>query len=223
MDEITKKMCAALLKDRSHWTVDGITRLLASGLDVNGKIGNCPPLFIACEANQPGVVKLLLAADGIDVNSTGIGNGHNPSPPLYFACQKKQVEIVKLLLAHDGIDVNVKGKHGYHAGTPLHLACKIGHVELVKLLLEVPGIDILAVGKYYNHDYRRWDDEGNCLDVASTPEIKALVAEIRDWDAVLVYFFSLHVGDLAKLVGSGFLLLFIYITSKQMTSSSTMQ
>ena len=92
------------------------------------------PLFTASYQGHVEVVKLLLAAPGIDVNQAN----NNGFTPLYNASQEGHVEVVKLLLAV-GADVNKASKGGW---TPLYMASRNGHAEIVKLLLAAPGIDV---------------------------------------------------------------------------------
>lgn len=75
-------------------------------------------LNMACKANQPEFVKLLLALPGIDVN--GEVDGHCA---IHRACYENSVECLKLLLAMPGIDVNKRiGGNYFHKRTPLQCA-----------------------------------------------------------------------------------------------------
>ncbi|MBR2145314.1 MAG: ankyrin repeat domain-containing protein, partial [Akkermansia sp.] len=73
------------------------------------------PLYQAAWDGHAEVVKLLLAAPGIDVNKA---NKYG-STPLYWAARFGHAEVVKLLLAVPGIDVNKAGSDGC---TPLKTA-----------------------------------------------------------------------------------------------------
>ena len=142
--------------------------LLAGGVNV-GQISEYGVLLGAAKNGHSEVVKLLLAAPGIDVNLGGLlaeaaKNGHaevvklllaapgidvNKGEPLTKAAENGHAEVVKLLLAAPGIDVNKECEDWYnseddcedgHGSTPLERAAENGHTEVVKLLLAVPGI-----------------------------------------------------------------------------------
>lgn len=82
------------------------------------------PLSSASMMGYTEVVKLLLAAPGIDINK-------GDEPPLLEASSQGHTEIVRLLLATPGINVNKEGRTG---DTPLKRAKEKGHTEIVKLL-----------------------------------------------------------------------------------------
>ena len=86
--------------------------------------------------NQQELVKLLLAAPGIDVNIAK-KKGHTP---LSLAASMGMADIVKLLLAAPGIDVNKQERTDNR--TPLAIAAEKGYTEIVKLLLAAPEIDV---------------------------------------------------------------------------------
>ncbi len=92
-------------------------------------------LNMACEANQPEFVKLLLALPGIDVN--GDVDGYCA---IHRACDGNSVECLKLLLAMPGIDVNKRiGGNYFHKRTPLQCAESGAggpHHECIRLLRE---------------------------------------------------------------------------------------
>ncbi|KAF6763519.1 ankyrin repeat-containing domain protein [Ephemerocybe angulata] len=81
------------------------------------------------------VVKLLLAAPGIEVNASDTRG----RTPLRFAAENSHEAVVKLLLAAPRIDVNAPDTDGR---TPLCFAAQRGHEAIVKLLLTAPGIDV---------------------------------------------------------------------------------
>jgi ankyrin repeat protein len=104
------------------------------------------PLHEAAFQGYTEIVKLLLAAPGINVNSV---DGTFGEPPLYGAAYRGHTEIVKLLLAAPGIDVNAaEGKEGH---TPLYETVSRGHIEIVKLLLAAPGINVNPVESKEGH------------------------------------------------------------------------
>ena len=115
------------------------------------------------------VVKLLLGAEGINVNqATNDGvtalyiaseNGHlelmkllldaeginvnearnDGATALYMASQNGHSNAVKLLLVAEGVNYN---QHTKRNQTPLNIASYNGHVEIVRLLLQQPNIDL---------------------------------------------------------------------------------
>jgi ankyrin repeat protein len=91
------------------------------------------------------VVKLLLGADGLNVN-TAAGNGQTA---LMLAVAGEDLEVVKLLLAA-GANVNAKEKDGY---TALMAAVSVLEgreypiADFVRALLAAPGIDVNALNK----------------------------------------------------------------------------
>lgn len=99
---------------------DIVKMMLAAGANA----GYGSPLEDAVKKNHTEIVKLLLAAPGIDVNA---GN------PLSVAVRNQNAEIVKLLLAAPGIKVN---------NILLNTAIEKGNIEIVKSLLAYPGINV---------------------------------------------------------------------------------
>ena len=61
-----------------------------------------------------GIVELLLAKEGIDVNA----QDEDGETALMIASQWDKSEVVKLLLAKDGIDVNAQDTYGFTAHGP---------------------------------------------------------------------------------------------------------
>ncbi|KAF2183469.1 ankyrin, partial [Zopfia rhizophila CBS 207.26] len=82
------------------------------------------------------VVKLLLAKDGVDVNS----KDNKGWTPLSYAAGEGHEMVVKLLLVKDEIGVN--SKDAYYKRTPLSYAAEKGHEAVVKLLLAKDGVDL---------------------------------------------------------------------------------
>lgn len=119
---------------RAHGSSDGYLRvmelLLARGAAADGALRI--PLLAAAQADDPRVVKLLLA-HGAEVNARN-GDGWTP---LMKACWLGCTENVKLLLAAGAAtDVAISGgplKPGY---TALHFAANGGETEVLQLLLE---------------------------------------------------------------------------------------
>jgi len=92
-------------------------------------------LFLAVDAGQTEVVRLLLAKDDLNVN----GNRNYMDPPLKIACRRNHIEICRLLIAHPRIDPNINYRDSY---TPLHVACDNGHVEVIQILLSHKDINV---------------------------------------------------------------------------------
>ena len=126
------------------------------------------PLCQAARFGLTEVVKLLLAAPGIDINMAD----KDGETPLYCAAERGHAECVKLLLAAPDIDTSdwpsitiavlkndgntlkqliQSGNNVNKAdkdGRPLlYWAARYGHAECVKLLLAAPGIDVNKADK----------------------------------------------------------------------------
>jgi ankyrin repeat protein len=91
------------------------------------------------------VVKLLIAKDGIDLDSKATGNLGSGQTPLSYAAGNGHEAVVKLLLMEKGVAPDSKDKYGM---TPLSWAAENGHEAVVQLLLakycvEVRPKDIL--------------------------------------------------------------------------------
>jgi uncharacterized protein len=92
-------------------------------------------LSLAVKASRPAIIKVLLAADGIDANLADCDG----DSPLILAVKACRPEIIKALLAVPGIDVNCTDMFD---NTALILAAKGGHAEAVVALLAAPGIKV---------------------------------------------------------------------------------
>jgi ankyrin repeat protein len=99
------------------------------------------PLSWAAEKGHEAVVKLLLAADNVDVNL----KDEYERMPLSWAAEKGHEAVVKLLLAADNVDANLKDEY---ERTPLALAVMYGHEAVIKLLLEADGVDLNCKDKH---------------------------------------------------------------------------
>ena len=93
-------------------------------------------LMIASYFGLEGVVKQLLAKDGVDVNSKDSYYGQTP---LSWAAENGREAVVKQLLAKDGVDVDSKSNSGR---TPLSWAALNGREAVVKQLLAKDGVDV---------------------------------------------------------------------------------
>lgn len=107
----------------------------AFNFDINADILGQSFLNITCELANLDVIKMLLAADGIDVNKLDSSG----ATPLHSAISKGNLEVVRELLGNTKIDVNKPNSSGK---TPLHIACSHKEVGVVKELLSVEGIRI---------------------------------------------------------------------------------
>ena len=120
------------------------------------------------------VVRALLAADGIDANSTCTDDG---STALIYAPQEGYAEVVRTLLAVDGIDANhTRIDDGC---TALILASQEGHAEIIRALLAVDGIDA---------NLATTDDDSTALIVAAqdgTTEVARALLAVDGIDANL--------------------------------------
>ena len=93
------------------------------------------PLYAASQYNHIEIVKLLLGAEGIEINQPT----NNGATPLFVASQNGFDKIVKVLLGAEGIKIN---KSNIQGATPLLFASQYNHIEIVKLLLGAEGIEI---------------------------------------------------------------------------------
>ncbi|GAQ44901.1 hypothetical protein AtubIFM55763_005606 [Aspergillus tubingensis] len=92
------------------------------------------PLLWAAERGHAAVVRLLLAADEVDIDSrNSVGRS-----PLSLAAQNGHHAVVKLLI-QENIDIDLKDMAG---STPLALAAENGHEGIVRLLLATGKADI---------------------------------------------------------------------------------
>ena len=90
------------------------------------------PLLIACDDNRIRIVRLLVEAEGIDINRQ---NKYGRTP-LSIACVQENLEIVRYLLQQPNIDVNIKD---YWDNSCLDLAIEHEYLEIAALL--EPSID----------------------------------------------------------------------------------
>ena len=93
-------------------------RALHLGGDINTGPQKMTPLFIACREGHIDIVRLLLEADGCNMNKATTDGG---ATPFYIACHKGHVDIVRLLLVAGGCDTNKARDDGR---TPFYIACQ---------------------------------------------------------------------------------------------------
>ncbi|KAI2994347.1 hypothetical protein CBS147346_10545 [Aspergillus niger] len=110
----------SLMKEECTMLIDRLTA-------VQNRTYLWTPLSWAAERGHVAVVKLLLAAEEVDIDSrNSIGRS-----PLSLAAQNGHDEVVKLLIRED-VDIDSKDVPG---STPLALAAENGHERIVRLLL----------------------------------------------------------------------------------------
>ncbi|KAI9772445.1 MAG: hypothetical protein M1840_000648 [Geoglossum simile] len=108
--------------------------------DLRDSYGQTPLSWAAQEGHEM-VVKLLLAKDGVDINSKDSMMGLTA---LSLAAERGHEAVVKLLLGKDGVDINSKdSKRGL---TALLLAAERGHEAVVELLLAKGGVNVDSKG-----------------------------------------------------------------------------
>ena len=87
-------------------------------------------LYIACQRGHAGVVKLLLAQEGIKVNKAKEGG----VTPFHTACSRGKTEVVKVLLGQPNLKVDLARTDTLV--TPLYVVCsKEGLEDVLRLLL----------------------------------------------------------------------------------------
>ena len=120
--------------------VGAVRRLIAEGVNVNAqsRIG-FTPLHIAAQEGHTEIVRLLIGAEGIEVNTPSESEYGNGWTPLHRAAFWGHKEVVELLLGAEGINVNAQEEGGW---TPLYSAAQEEHTEVVKVLLGAVGIDV---------------------------------------------------------------------------------
>ena len=115
-----------------------------------GNVWGSTPLHMASHNGHHGVVELLVAAPGIDVNRVDVWG----ETPLYVACRNGHVEVVRLLLAAAGVDVN---RANHHGTTPLVAARTGGHKDVADM--------VAAAGGQTNYTLFSASYEGNVAEV----------------------------------------------------------
>lgn len=112
-----------------------VKALLAShNPDVRDSCGQTA-LSYAAKSGHEAVVRLLLAIDGVNVNS----EDSYGQTPLYLAAQNGREAVVRLLLAIDGVNINSKDSY---RRTPLIIVAKSGEEAVVRLLLATNRVNV---------------------------------------------------------------------------------
>jgi ankyrin repeat protein len=107
-------------------------------ININHADDSCrTALYLASLHDHDKVVKLLLDAEGINVNI--ISDIAVYRTPLIAAIAAGHENVVKMLLAHPEIDINLVN---YDGSTPLMGAIMNGHAKVVEMLLAKKGIDV---------------------------------------------------------------------------------
>ena len=128
----------AMAKNTNNVTITNL--LIQTGLfDVNEPMKDgVTPLMVACFADLPEIVELLLSCGGNPHLQSG-----NKTTALFCACLGGFAEVVRVLLRVPGINVN--------RNNPLLAACRAGFSEIVDLLLAVPTIHVNKTDKRNRH------------------------------------------------------------------------
>jgi ankyrin repeat protein len=131
-------LCAAILTKN-----EAIVQLLLKtniNLKSTGKSGQTA-LSLAAEKGNLGILKLLLVAEGVGLDS----KDRYSQTPLLWAARNGHLEVVKLLLATKGVKPDSKDKDSH---TPLSWAARNGHLEVVQLLLATKGVEPDSKNEY---------------------------------------------------------------------------
>ncbi|TFK20827.1 hypothetical protein FA15DRAFT_110402 [Coprinopsis marcescibilis] len=132
------------------------------GVDVNlADQDGQTALFAAVSYRHAGVVRAILAREGVDVNRGT--PGWCRGTPLTLACHNGHSGIIQLLLEVEGIDVNGVTSDGR---TALMLAAQDGRCDIIRMLVQAKGISVqsdneLAACRTF------WDVRSSCDDRAS--------------------------------------------------------
>ena len=130
-----------------HGQLGCVRALLAKGVDTNhfdDEGHTALSLAAQDDHDDPAVIRVLVAADGIDVNLTG--EGHRTA--LIDATEKGNLECARALLAANAVDCPV----GDLEQTALHVACVYGHAELAELLLVAGSCRFALAMEDYGED-----------------------------------------------------------------------
>lgn len=123
----------------THFCIKGIAfnnlSMLQHGIEMGANINYANPrtdnltfIQIACKEQNNDMVKALLKAPHININSYQNGT----MPAFHIAGMYRHGKITDLLIAHDSQTINIRNTHG---NSLLHRACHIGSTELTNYLL----------------------------------------------------------------------------------------
>ncbi len=119
--------------------IQGVSKALESGVDVNTADNNKRSLLLIATVNQQTEMARLLVKHGANVNQ----QADNLDSPFLYAGASGQTELVQLFLDH-GVRFDLFNRYN---GTALIPACERGHVETVRLLANTKGFPIDHVNR----------------------------------------------------------------------------
>lgn len=119
--------------------IQGVSKALESGVDVNTADNNKRSLLLIATVNQQTGMARLLVKHGANVNH----QADNLDSPFLYAGASGQTELVQLFLDH-GARFDLFNRYN---GTALIPACERGHVETVKLLANTKGFPVDHVNR----------------------------------------------------------------------------
>lgn len=119
--------------------IQGVSKALESGVDVNTADNNKRSLLLIATVNQQTGMARLLVKHGANVNH----QADNLDSPFLYAGASGQTELVQLFLDHEArFDL-----FNRYNGTALIPACERGHVETVRLLANTKGFPVDHVNR----------------------------------------------------------------------------
>lgn len=123
-----------ILKSVQQNDIEGTTKLLKNGANVNTSDGNRRSLLLIATNNQQIEMAKLLVKNGADVNQ----QADNQDSPFLYAGASGQTELVALFLTA-GARFDVFNRYN---GSALIPACERGHIETVRLLANTKGYPV---------------------------------------------------------------------------------
>mmetsp|Transcript_27652 Transcript_27652/g.82507 ORF Transcript_27652/g.82507 Transcript_27652/m.82507 type:complete len:851 (+) Transcript_27652:71-2623(+) len=104
----------------------------------NAPVDGDAPLALACRAGHVEVVRVLLKAEGVDVNRMN-DMSEEGGTALTIVSENGNAALVSLLLSDCRVQVNSPRADGC---TALFMASQNGHTDVVQRLLAAPGVDV---------------------------------------------------------------------------------